>query len=90
MFCEECERTKHSFTNVHHTLQCYTCKMASNVDREANEDRLRRRRERYKNRREREKPVKKDAPGLLNSAGITSLSLASLCHIMHILVVTRN
>ena len=31
-----------------------------------------------------EKPVKKDAQDLLNSAGITSPSLASQCHILHI------
>ena len=44
--------------------------MANDVRREANENRLRRRRERDKI-EEREKPVKKDAQGSLNSACIT-------------------
>ena len=55
-------------------ITCGSVKMASNVIREANEDR---KTEPYRNR---EKPVKKDSQGLLNSAGITSPSLASLCH----------
>ena len=54
--------------------------MASDVRREVNEDGLRRRRERDRNRRE--KPVTKDAQGLLNSFNLCELEPATCLYII--------
>ena len=67
----ECERyTGYLMNKAFVHLHTRGSIMANAVRREAIEDRLLRRRERDKI-EEREKPVKKDAQGLLNSACIT-------------------